>query len=594
MEEMGRGKSMVTWADTNAAIETERARRQRLVENLTLVVALFMLASALWLAWPSINAMIQAESVDLASFGPPVVLLLWGIFLQDLALDEASARSRLGASSSLAWPVLAVLGVLGLDDPSMKNVVGSAMVFSAAMVCRALSTKVLRGSFGVLRFRSLMTGVGCLTAAVLVLNGAGQNSLGGQLSIVVLGAAVMDTGYHWFAGDLQRDLRKAFKNRLNVLEGRLLQMKAEGAAVAQASSLLSTAKEEGHLDLEYGMNLLDECEEDMNRAVSLAGDVDAVRSESLKTVVEAESLAPVVKRPRKAYDMGVREVNLGSLREGELLFRQAKKRALEVVEWWQVAERSISEAARALDGNTNDDAVHLRELLTDAKARLAAESPKEAYELATVIPDQLAAGDEALGRAAESVKQAHRTIESTDGLDMTELKQRLERADAALASGQASQAIGLADGVVRTIERERIAMDDVRRALKQKKQLVKRFEGRADEATWRTGLREIEEAAHDQQWSHAGMLLDRMTSQLDKAGQEADEALELYDFVLDEWRVLRNQCDASNIGVEDDDRRACEQAVALAGERLGESDIAACLNHLSDADAAMERLRRRV
>lgn len=90
------------------------------------------------------------------------------------------------------------------------------------------------------------------------------------------------------------------------------------------------------------------------------------------------------------------------------------------------------------------------------------------------------------------------------------------------------------------------------------------------------------------------MLLDRMTSQLDKAGQEADEALELYDFVLDEWRVLRNQCDASNIGVEDDDRRACEQAVALAGERLGESDIAACLNHLSDADAAMERLRRRV
>ena len=585
---------MVTWADTDTAIEAERAKRLRLVENLTLFVALFMLSSALWLAYPSISAMIQAEAVDLTAFGPPVVLLLWGIFLQDLALDEPAARSRLGASSSVAWPVLAVWGTLGLTESSSTAWIGSAAVIAAALTCRALSTRVLRGSFGVMRFRSLMTGVGCLTAAVLVFSSEERATLGGQVSAAVLLAAVLDTGYHWYAGDTQRDLRKVFRHRLNELEGRLLEMKAQGAAVAQASSLLTTAKEEGHLDLEFGMGLLDECEEDMDRAVSLAGDVDAVRVESLKTVAEAEALAPVVKRPRKAYDMGVREVDLGSLREGEVLFRQAKKRALEIIEWWEPAERSIAEAARALDGNTNDDTVHLRELLADAKSKLAAESPKEAYEFAVVIPDQLAAGDEALGRAAESVKQAHRILDSTDGLDLSELKHRLERADAALTAGQASQAIGLADGVVRTIERERVAMDDVRRALKQKKQLVKRFEGRVDEATWRTGLKEIEAAARDQQWSHAGMLLERMTSQLDQAGQEADEALELYDFVIDEWRVLRNQCDASNIGVEDDDRRACEQAVAWAGERLGESDIAACLNHLSEADAAMERLRRRI
>lgn len=585
---------MVTWADTDTAIEAERSRRQRLVENLTLIVAMFMLASALWLAWPSINAIIGAESVNLTTFGPPVVLLLWGIFLQDLALDEAAARSRLGASSSVAWPVLAVLGTLGLTESSLLVGVGSALVLLAALVCRTLSIHVLRGSFGVLRFRSLMTGVGCLTATVLVLSGGGLSSFAGQLSSVVLFAAVVDTGYHWYTGDVQRDLRKVFRLRLNALEGRLLEMKAAGAAVDQASSLLTTAKEEGHLDLEYGMGLLDDCEEDMDRAVSLAGDVDAVRVESLKTVDEAEELAPVVKRPRKAYNMGVREVDLGSLREGELLFRQAKKRALEIIEWWGKAERSIAEAARALDGNNNDDTVHLRELLADAKSRLAAEAPKEAYEFAVVIPAQLAAGDEALGRAAESVKQAQRTLNSTDGLDLSDLKQRLEKANIALEAGQASQAIGLADGVVRTIERERVAMDDVRRALKQKKQLVKRFEGRADEPTWRTGLKEIEQAAQDQQWSHAGMLLDRLTSRLDQAGQEADEALELYDFVLDEWRVLRNQCDASRILVEDEDRRACEHAVALAGERLGESDIAACLIHLSEADAAMERLRRRV
>jgi hypothetical protein len=137
-------------------------------------------------------------------------------------------------------------------------------------------------------------------------------------------------------------------------------------------------------------------------------------------------------------------------------------------------------------------------------------------------------------------------------------------------------------------------MDDVLRALKQKKQLVKRFEGRDDEASWRRALEEIVEAADEKQWSHAGMLLERMTAGLDREGHASDEALELYDFVMDQWRVLRNQCEAAGIGVQDEDRRACEQAIAEAESMLGVSKIEACLEGLAQADAAMERLRRRI
>ena len=90
------------------------------------------------------------------------------------------------------------------------------------------------------------------------------------------------------------------------------------------------------------------------------------------------------------------------------------------------------------------------------------------------------------------------------------------------------------------------------------------------------------------------MLLERMTAALDSEGKASDDALELYDFVMDQWRVLRNQCEAAGILVQDEDRRACEQAIAEAEAMLGVSNIAAALQGLAQADGAMERLRRRI
>ena len=89
-------------------------------------------------------------------------------------------------------------------------------------------------------------------------------------------------------------------------------------------------------------------------------------------------------------------------------------------------------------------------------------------------------------------------------------------------------------------------------------------------------------------------LLDAMTTDLDSEGQASDEALELYDFVSEEWQVLRNQCDANGISIEDEVRRDCEQAIALAAESLAGGRVEDCLKHLSEADTCMEKLRRRI
>lgn len=585
---------MVTWADADAAVEAERAQRVKRVENATLFTALSLLVCAVWLAWPSIKGLMEGDGVVLTSFGPPLVLLIWGIFVQDLTLDDAVARSRVASATSIAWPILLCLGALGLEGDRYQ-LAGSALILFAGLMCRQLSNQTMRGNFGVLRYRAVLTGIGSASAVALTLTQSESlASLSGGAAGLVSLFAVVDTVYTWTVGDDQKAERKRFKKRLDGLETRLLELKAQGAAVAQAASLLTTAKEEGHLDPEYGMRLLDESEEDMERALSLADDVEIIRKDALEAVIAAEDIAPTAKRPRKAYDMGEREVKLGSLREGEQLYRQAKKRATDIIAWWSKAEATILEATRALDGKQGAGVAHLREMLGDAKAKLTQEQPMEAYEFASAILPQLEADEGALDRAKTSLVEARRTVDQSDGLDTEEFEERLAQAEQALEAGNASQAIGLADGVVRTVERERAAMDDVLRALKQKKQLTKRYQNRDDRATWDGMLQEVIDAADQRLWSHAGMLLERMTTALDNEGHAADEARELYDFVIEQWKVLRNQCEAASIKAVDEDRRACEEAVAEAETALEGGRIEDTLAALGEADAAMERLRRRI
>ncbi|MCH1460853.1 MAG: hypothetical protein L7U25_00670 [Candidatus Poseidonia sp.] len=85
---------MVTWADTDSAIQAERLLRTKRVESMAMYTAFAILGCAVWLAWPTLKSMMQGDGVVLANFGPPFALILWGIFLQDLVLDDPSARTR--------------------------------------------------------------------------------------------------------------------------------------------------------------------------------------------------------------------------------------------------------------------------------------------------------------------------------------------------------------------------------------------------------------------------------------------------------------------------------------------------------------------
>ena len=586
---------MDAWSDVEGAIQAAIKQRNARLERLVAVSSMLMLLGAIWLVWPILSAAAKGEGGLLNGLGMPILVLIWGLLVQDIGLTEPSSRTRVGASATIAWPVLLMISSKEITSFSEIEIIGPMLVAIAAGACFTYSKTVLTGGLDVQRFRSLMTGVGFVAAfSIFVGDIPEPSSITWLANIAVLAITASMTVYIWVSGDEQKELRREFRKRLDKLETRILVLKTENAAVDQASSLVMTAREEGHVDPELGMKLLDDAEEDINRSLSLAGDVQIVKEDARKSVEQAEEIAPTTKKARKSFDMGLREIELGSLREGEMLFRQAKKRSMEIIEWWQKAEQAITEASRLLDGKSGENINHLQEMLADAKKKLSSESPKKAFEYAFTIPDQLSAGDDALTRAAEAIKEAERQLGQSDGLDTSELTARLDNASAALDAGNASQAIGLADGIVRSIKAEREAMDDTRRALRQKKKLVKQFENRQDSDEWQAKLDEIVKAADDKQWTHAATLLDRMTAELDKSGKETEEAKELLDFVSDEWKILRNQLEAAMIKPDDKERLECEACVAKASEALGLSNVEECLENLSKADDLMEKLRRRI
>ncbi len=578
------------FVDLGEAVKTEEKSRVNSIEKLAGVSAFTLLGAATWLAWPALQSAMNGGPL-ITGLGYSLIILAWGIFVQDLGLMGKKERSRVGAAATIFWLPVSIIAMAQLEG-EISELIGMSLLLVVSLALFRVSRIILRGDVAVMKFRALMGALGFVLAiSLLTTIDLGNNSSRIQLVFCIIGIVLV--GFDWFGKDDQRPLRKEFDNRLNALESYVMNLKSKGSAVDQAASLVMTAREEGHRDPTWGMRLLDEADEDIERSLSLAGDVEEIKAHSLDAVNTAEELAPIAKRPRKAWDMGQREVELGSLREGESLFREAKKRADEIIEWWGKAEAAIREGA-ALLAKSEHAQESLDELLADARKKLNAEKPKEAYEFAIVIPDQLSASGDAMEVAEDSVKVAARQLKSADGLNKEALEERLERAELSLNSGDHAQAKGLADGIVREVIAEREAMDDVRRALRQKVHLITRWSEREDASDWDARLVEIESATDTLEWTHAATLLERLTKDLDTQGKASDEASELLEFVVEEWKTLRNQCEASVIKLDDEDRRSTEEAISLAKDAHKAGRVDEALESLGLADGFMERLRRRV
>ena len=573
----------------SARIDAEIALQKEKVSSLALFCAFTTIASAAWYMWPALNN----ESIAIFNrLGPVGLLLASALLLQDLVEPDARARGRLGAAGSLSWPAIAVLGI---DCFSTEGsvLVGHLLMFVVSAGCFFTSREYLRGSLDAQRFRGIMT-LGGLTigGAILLSSNPESNPLiVGALILSVSGLLVVQD---LFGGDLDRAERKRFGRTLDALEVRILNLQAQGVSLDQASSLCRNASDVGYKDPELGFSILAQAEEDIERTLALADDITEIRQVCADTVEQASEIAPTAKKPLRSMNAGDRERDLGSLREAEMLYRRAKKLALNIIQHWAAAEHQIAESSQLISTLEGSQHQQLHDLLLQAKEALAKEDCVLALEIATTIPDHVANLGEASEGAEEAYIEAVQVMEESEGLDLKLWNKRLESAKEHLDQGEFSLARGVSDGIIREVRKEREAMGDVQRALRQKKNIKKRWEGHIDADAWEERLKDVAAASKRKSWSHAAALLDRLTTDLDALDTASGDANELLTYVQDEWSKLRKKLEAAGIKAIDGERAACEKAVGNADSAYKEGRLEDTLTALGEADGLMEKLRRRV
>ena len=560
------------------------AQHRSRVEKVAMMGTLLLITSAGWWLFPAMDGSVEL----LPRMGPVIAMFVAALMLMDLIDHGPVERSRIAIASGLAWPMVIAMAIDSFGD-------GDRTLASAILILVAISLllhwrNALGGSLSTRRLRAFSGLAGTAIGIAIVI------SLGLELLIAVvfalacIGMVTPDL----MAKDDVHEERKKFANELDDAEARMLELRSKNSGLEQASSLIQQAREAGWKDPARGMVLIEEADREAKRIMEMAVDIDAIRSDSLSAVEKAEEIAPVVQGPRRAFTMGDREAGHGSLREAESLYRLAKTKAGAIEENWQLAAESIATAEKAIAAKSGSASDSIRGILTAAKEAMDAEEPAEALHIASSIPAHIESLEASSGEAEVAIADAEAALKSAEGELALANVERLAEAKEALAKGDAPLAKGLADSLAREIRETSDAMQEVQRALRQKKQISARFPSGQANQFWQSRLEEVETAASSGAWTNASQFLTSLTNDLATYESEASEAKELLDFVQSEWSELRRRLDSSSIAPTDESRRATEAAVNKATQALDSGQIQDCLTALGKADELLEGLRRRV
>ena len=560
------------------------AQHRSRVEKVAMMGTLLLITSAGWWLFPAMDGSVEL----LPRMGPVIAMFVAALMLMDLIDHGPVERSRIAIASGLAWPMVIAMAIdsFGDGDRTLASVILILVAISLLLHWR----NALGGSLSTRRLRAFSGLAGTAIGIAIVI------SLGLELLIAVVFALAcigMVTPDLMAKDDVHKE-RKKFANELDEAEARMLELRSKNSGLEQASSLIQQAREAGWKDPARGMVLIEEADREAKRIMEMAVDIDAIRSDSLSAVEKAEEIAPVVQGPRRAFTMGDREAGHGSLREAEVLYRLAKTKAEAIEENWQLAAESIATAEKAVAAKSGSASDSIRGILTAAKEAMDAEEPAEALHIASSIPAHIESLEASSGEAEVAIADAEAALKSAEGELALANAERLTEAKEALAKGDVPLAKGLADSLAREVRETSDAMQEVQRALRQKKQISARFPSGQANQFWQSRLEEVEAAASSGAWTNASQSLTSLTNDLASYESEASEARELLDFVQSEWSELRRRLDSSSIGPTDDSRRATEAAVKEAAEALDSGEIQECLTALGKADELLENLRRRV
>jgi len=554
------------------------------VEKIALSVTFLLILSATW--WLFSGLFGSAEL--LPRIGPISLIFVTSLVIIDLIDYGLIQKSRLGVLANISYPGLLALSFsnVGFNDSLISCMIYLIIAIFLLIVAR----KNLSATYSSRKWRGLTSIFGLAFSASILY------SLSSEINtyLIIFSIVIITMIPDLMSKDENHKSRKKFIKKLDLVEDQVLLLRSQGFSLVQASSILKKAREDCWNDPEKGFEAILLAEEEIERVQALSSDLDEIKNEASQFLVKAESIAPMVSGPRKAFESGEKEAEFGSLREAEILFRLSKKRSDIIIKNWQNAVDEIEKSEKLICDIEGIQLESINSIISSAKEALESENPVEAIKIASSVSGHLESLESTTMEAREAIVEAEKAIQSVDGSFLISKKERLIESKDALDSGNYSLAKGLATSIIRDIDRMSESMQSVQRGLRQKKKLIERFpEGKSGDF-WNNKLNQIEEKADSEQWIEASELLDSLSKELQSFEKSKSEALELYLFLESEWFNLRKKLESSNIKANDKMRISAESKISECKKLLDQGEIDSTLSCLGETDEIIENLRRRI
>ena len=559
------------------------AKHRERVDRAALVCQLSLILLGAWWIFSSFGS----ETTSLGRIGPAVILFSSALMLPDLVEFGPIQRTRVSTACCIAWPPLLAFAEINRNEA--ENIAPVIILFIASAALFSSSRHILRSNVNSRRWRGLMTTSGFGLAIPIVLTSPNLESF-----LIIGIPGMLTTIPALLAKDGLEEQRNLFSERLKTAESRILELQSGNSLLQQSNSLLKTAREEGWKDPDKGIHLISEAEREADRIISFLSDIEEVKEQSLASVERAEAITGAQGRARSIFDSALSELDNGSLRMAENKLREAKSMAEKIEAHWQEAKDAIEEAEKAVSSGEGHLVRGLMSTLEEAKKAMKDEKPGYALAIVSEIPSQMGDVEGLMERAKKSLDDAESEISSSDSDSVGEFTQRLAEAREALDGGNPSLAIGLSDGVTRSLREEAEAKTSVQRALRQRKSIEDEIPPGDAGSEWRDRLEEVASLAESGNWVEANDSMHNLATELESLSSRKREAREMLDFLVDDWRKLRNRLDSSGVSANNEARVETERSLSESENSLSEGRIDSCLELLGKADSAMEVLRRLV
>lgn len=554
------------------------------VERIALSATFILIFSASWWLF---SALFGSPEI-LSRLGPVGLIFISSLVIIDLIDYGIIQKSRLGVIANISYPSLLALSISNIEYND--KLISGSMYLLLAIFLWLIAKQNLSITHSSRRWRGLTSIFGLALSASIMYSIISETYVYFVVFMCVLVTMIPDL----FSKDKNHKPRKKFLKKLDSVEEQVLLLRSEGISLEQASSILKKARDEYWNEPEKGMEVVILAEQDIERVQALARDLDDIKQETNLFMKKAESIAPGISGPRKAFESAEKESNFGSLREAEILFRLSKKRSEIIIQHWQNATDEIMSAEKSISNISDIKLESIMSIINSAKKELESENPVEAIKIASSVSGHLESLEATTKEAKEAIIEVEKVIEGVGESFSFNNKERLEESKKALKSGNSSLAKGLATSILRDINKISESMQNVQRALRQKKKLVTRFPNGQSGDNWRNQLKNIENEANSEEWIEASRLLETLTKELQIFEKSKSEALELYSFVETEWIELRKKLDSSNIKVNDPMRINAENKLSECKRLYNEGDIDSTLSLLGETDEVIENIRRRI